>query len=150
MDRRPVSFVPLGWRRELLLQPEEELHAWLICDLDANPRTDTDWRICPHEVLGYEGRDEKNRHLSALITTVGKPTGYGKGGMRIQIPENIRSMGWLPERNQEIVIVSDAAGLSVWWPEAFERHSVALSHVVSGGRSHSWRTDDTNVKRIKN
>lgn len=132
LERRPVSFVPLSWQRRLQVDPGEELHAWLLCNLDGAASDEPDWLISPHELYEYAGKDAEKLHLSALIATVGRPTGYGKGGMRVQLPENIRAMGWLPERNEEIVILSDAAGVSVWRPEAFEKHSVTLNQLKAG------------------
>ncbi len=75
--------------------------------------------------------------MAALIASVGRPTSYGKGGLRIQIPEQIRSMGWLPERNMEIVILSDTAGVSVWRPGAFEKHTTAVNRLWTGRGSRN-------------
>ena len=132
LEKRAVSFVPLAWQRRLLVDPQEEFHAWLLCHLDHGRNDDSDWLVSPYELHEYAGHDAEKLHLSALIATVARPTGYGKGGMRIQIPENIRAMGWLPERNEEIVVLSDAAGVSVWHPAVFEKHSIALNQSRGG------------------
>ena len=137
LEMRPISFVPLIWQRRLLVDPEEEFHAWFLCNLDADVDDGTEWLISPYELNEYAGTDAEKLHLSALIATVSRPTGYGKGGLRIQLPENIRAMGWLPERNEEIVILSDAAGVSVWRPAAFEKHSIALNRSRTGRGSQN-------------
>lgn len=138
VEKRPISFVPLAWQRNLLVDPEQEFHAWLLCHLEENEsKQETDWLVSPYELYEYDGPDPEKRHMAALIASVGRPSGYGKGGLRIQLPEQLRSMGWLPERNQEIVILSDAAGLSVWRPEAFEKHTTALNRLWTGRGSKS-------------
>lgn len=137
LEKRPVSFIPLLWQRPLLVDPEQQFHAWLLCHLDSLADGGIDWFISPFELIEYSGTDPEKLHLSSFISSVGRPTTYGKGGLRIQLPENIRVMGWLPERNQEIVILSDASGVSVWRPEVFEKHSVALNRVLMGrGEKH--------------
>ncbi len=132
LEKRPVSFVPLVWQRQLLVDAEEEFHAWLLCHLDDESKQQTEWLVSPYELHNYDGPDAEKLHMSALIASVGRPTSYGKGGLRIQIPEQIRSMGWLPERNMEIVVLSDAAGVSVWRPEAFDKHTTALNRLWTG------------------
>ncbi len=136
LEKRPVSFVPLLWQRQLLVDPEEEFHAWLLCHLDEEQQR-FEWLVSPYELRDYDGPDPEKLHMAALIASVGRPTSYGKGGLRIQIPEQIRSMGWLPERNMEIVILSDAAGVSVWRPEAFEKHTTAVNRLWTGRGSRS-------------
>lgn len=132
LEKRPVSFVPLAWQRKLLVDPEEVLHAWILCNLDGHASDGPEWIILPRELDAYAGDDEEKLHLSALIATVSRPTGYGKGGLRVQIPENLRAMGWLPERNEEIVVLSDPVGVSVWRPEVFEKHSIAMIRSYAG------------------
>ncbi len=132
LDKRPVSFVPLVWQRQLLVDAEEEFHAWLLCHLDDESQQQLEWLVSPFELRDYDGPDPEKLHMAALIATVGRPTSYGKSGLRVQIPEQIRSMGWLPERNMEIVTMSDAAGVSVWRPEAFEKHTTALNRLWTG------------------
>ncbi len=137
LEKRPVSFVPLVWQRQLLVDAEEEFHAWLLCHLDDESKQQTEWLVSPYELHNYDGPDAEKLHMSALIASVGRPTSYGKGGLRIQIPEQIRSMGWLPERNMEIVVLSDAAGVSVWRPEAFDKHTTALNRLWTGRGSRN-------------
>lgn len=137
LEKRPVSFVPLVWQRQLLVAPEEEFHAWLLCHLDDESKQQFEWLVSPYELRDYDGPDPEKLHMAALIASVGRPTSYGKGGLRIQIPEQIRSMGWLPERNMEIVVLSDAAGVSVWRPEAFEKHTTALNRLWTGRGSRN-------------
>lgn len=137
LEKRPVSFVPLVWQRQLLVDAEEEFHAWLLCHLDDESKQQTEWLVSPYELHDYDGPDAEKLHMSALIASVGRPTSYGKGGLRIQIPEQIRSMGWLPERNMEIVVLSDAAGVSVWRPEAFDKHTTALNRLWTGRGSRN-------------
>ncbi|MDH3412289.1 MAG: hypothetical protein OEM98_07380 [Gammaproteobacteria bacterium] len=137
LEKQPVSFVPLVWHRQLLVDAEEEFHAWLLCHLDDESKQQTEWLVSPYELRDYDGPDAEKLHMSALIASVGRPTSYGKGGLRIQIPEQIRSMGWLPERNMEIVVLSDAAGVSVWRPEAFDKHTTALNRLWTGRGSRN-------------
>lgn len=137
LEKRPVSFVPLVWQRHLLVDPEQEFHAWFLCHLDDDADNKTEWLVSPYELNDYDGPDPEKRHMAALIASVGRPSNYGTGGLRIQLPEQLRSMGWLPERNMEIVILSDAAGLSVWKPDAFEKHTTALNRLWTGGGSRN-------------
>ncbi len=132
-----VSFVPLVWHRQLLAGPEEEFHAWLLCNLDDDSQKQFEWLISPYELRDYRGSDPEKLHMAALIASVGRPTSYGKGGLRVQIPEQIRSMGWLPGRNMEIVILSDTAGISVWRPGAFEKHTTAVNRLWTGRGSRN-------------
>jgi len=133
----PVSFVPLVWNRQLLVGPEEEFHAWLLCNLDNDAQKQFEWLVSPYELRDYGGSDPEKLHMAALIASVGRPTSYGKGGLRIQVPEQIRSMGWLPGRNMEVVILSDSAGVSVWQPEAFEKHTTAVNRLWTGRGSRN-------------
>jgi hypothetical protein len=103
--QRPVSFVPLVWHRQLLVDPEEEFHAWLLCHLDDESQQQFEWLVSPYELRDYDGPDPEKLHMAALIASVGRPTGYGKGGLRIQIPEQI---------------------------EAFEKHTTAVNRLWTG------------------
>ena len=111
------------WEREILV-PDEELTAWLLCDLNDPPKGPPKWLISPHDV-------EPQSSHGVLLLRDNTMDEYGKG-FRVAIPKKAREMGWLPEKGELAVVLSDYAGLSIWKRASFDTHCRNLSRQLAG------------------
>lgn len=118
------------WLQGVDLPDERQMEVWAICDLDVPTAGDATagtlkWRVNPHRVLSRAQYDQSAADLASLIY---QERLQGRtGAWQLIIPKGIRNLGWLPTEGGQVVLRSDANGLSVWTEKAFRIYLASLA-----------------------
>lgn len=114
-QEKPITLLPLRWKRAIELPPEKQMEAWLLCDLST--KSEDDWLVSPYRVRELAEEDATASDLASVMFNLNVEK--NKGAWRITCPKLVRELGWLPKAGGKIILKSDPVGLSIWTETTF-------------------------------
>jgi hypothetical protein len=113
---RPITLLPLAWKRDLSLPPERHSEAWLLCDL-VEHGPDTDWIVSPHQIRDLAHDEIVAADLASAVFDL--RIEKHRGAWRTTLPKPLRDLGWLPKAREKAILKAEPEGVSVWTETAY-------------------------------